>query len=309
VGPGRGAYDSLGNFVGTGNYDLVLVNGTTLTRVARAASSARLSWMFGAGDDWRGSRVEFLFESDARRRGDLRGADLFLSPGVALADTELARGTVLQRLDTELAPGSPLANVRLELERRVSGDRSYSDFDQTLDDRTGLLRWRGRARGPWSVELDGRAHRQSAGQTLAGSAASNTRTLDEVELSAQLGFSPGARLRVAVVGDGLWQRPREGFGASDELTQRTLRLGPDLGLAVGPRGRLDAGVRRGFVTGPTLPPLVPSIDPLGPPRWDANARFDYRLFEVATVGMTILYQERPNQPTQLNGRAEVRAFF
>jgi hypothetical protein len=95
----------------------------------------------------------------------------------------------------------------------------------------------------------------------------------------------------------------------DDLTQRTIRIGPDLGIAVGPRGRLDAGVRRGFVTGPALPPLVPSIDPLGPPRWDANGRFDYRLFEVATVGMTILYQERPNQPTQLNGRAEVRAFF
>jgi hypothetical protein len=309
VGPGRGAYDSLGNFVGTGNYDLVLVNGTTLTRVTRAASNVRLAWTFGANDDWRGSRVEFLFESDARRRGDLRGSDLFLPPGTALGDTALARGTVLQRLETELAPGSPLTNLRLQLERRVSGDRSYSDFNQTLDDRTGSLRWRARSRGPWSVELNGRVHQQSAGQSLAGTAAQDDRTLNEVDLTAQLGFSPGARLRVAVVADGLWQRPREGFGSVDGETQRTLRLGPDVGLAVGPRGRLDAGIRRGFVTGPALPPLVPSIDPLGPPRWDANARFDYRLFEVATVGMTILYQDRPNQPTQLNGRAEVRAFF
>ncbi|HUK64408.1 MAG TPA: hypothetical protein VLV15_13770, partial [Dongiaceae bacterium] len=288
---------------------LVLTNGTTLTRVARAASNARLAWNFGASDAWRGSRVEFLFESDARRRGDLRGTDLFLAPGTALGDTALARGTVLQRLDSELAPGSPLANLRLQLERRVSGDRSYADFDQTLDDRTGSLRWRGRSRGPWSVELDSRLHRQSAGQSIAGTTTSTTRTLDELELSAQLGFSPGARLRVAVVGDGLWQRPREGFGSADDLTQRTIRIGPDLGLAVGPRGRLDMGVRRGFVSGPVLPPLVPSIDPLGPPHWDVNARLDYRLFEVATVGMTILYQDRPDQPAQLNGRAEVRAFF
>ncbi|MFI5371168.1 MAG: hypothetical protein ACHQ52_06380 [Candidatus Eisenbacteria bacterium] len=309
VGPGRGAYDSLGRFVGTGNYDLVLVNGTTLTRVARAATSVRAAWNFGAGDTWRGSRVEVLFESDARRRGDLRLSDLALSPGVALGDTALARGTVLQRLESELAPGSPLASVRLRLERRLSADRSYSDFDQTLDDRTGSLLWRARAGGPWSSQAEGRLHVQSASQSIAGTATTDTRTLDEAGLIAQIAYSTGVRLRVAISADLLAQRPRDGFGTSDGLTERTLHVGPDVGLGVGARGRLDVGAHRGFESGPVLPPLVPSIDPLGPTRWDANARFDYRLFDVATVGMTLLYQDRPDRPTQLDGRAEVRAFF
>ena len=70
IGPGLGAYDSLGNFTGSGAYDLTVATGAGLVQLARAASSAQVGWTFGSSDAWRGSRIEFVFESDARRRGE-----------------------------------------------------------------------------------------------------------------------------------------------------------------------------------------------------------------------------------------------
>src|SRR5206468_5615567 len=144
VGGGRGAYDALGNFVGHGDYVLGETVSAALDRVARAATSARLAWQFGTSDAWRGSRLEFDFESDAHRRGEFRARDAALPPGAALGDPGLARGSVLQRLEADLAPGARAAAVRLLAERRVTADRSFDNFAQGVDDRTLDLRWRAR---------------------------------------------------------------------------------------------------------------------------------------------------------------------
>src|SRR5262249_52561779 len=102
LGGGRGAYDSLGNYVGTGDYTLALVTSPNLQRIARAATSARASWSLPGHDVWRGTRVEVDFESEARRRGGLRGTDPLLAPGAATGDPELTRGAVTQRIEADL---------------------------------------------------------------------------------------------------------------------------------------------------------------------------------------------------------------
>jgi hypothetical protein len=126
VGSGNGAYDSLGNPVVNGDYDLIIETTADLDPLARTATSARASWQFGHTDAWRGSRIEASFESEARRHGELHASDAVLSPGTALGDTGLSRGAVTQRIEAELAPGSRAAAFRLRFERRVSGDRSFS---------------------------------------------------------------------------------------------------------------------------------------------------------------------------------------
>ena len=304
VGPGQGAYDSLGNFVGTGDYELALVTGASLQRIARSATSARAAWQFGASDEWRGSRVQFSFESDARRRGDLHASDAMLSPGAALGDPALSRGVVAQRLEADVAPGSRAAAMRARLERRVTADRSLENFSQTVDERNATLRWRPRPAPAWTAEVEARWKRQEARQAFFAGAAF-ARTLLESGGLAQLVFAPDARLRAAMSLDASWIRPEDAL--AEEAT-RTLRIGPDLGISVG-QGRLEMLVRRAFVSGPPALGLLPSADLAGAPRWEATTRFDQRLRGAVTMGVTFGYRERPEKDPEYDGRAELRAFF
>ncbi|MEK7823713.1 MAG: hypothetical protein AAB290_01580 [Candidatus Eisenbacteria bacterium] len=316
VGPGKGPYDALGNLVGNGDHDLIIEVSADLARVARAATSARATWQFGASESWRGSRVELDFESEARRRGDLRLGDALLSPWAALGDPGLSRGAVTQRLETELAPGSRLAALRLRLERRVSGDRSYANFAQTLDRRTASARWRARPAASLSSDVEARWKRDQAGQSLL-TGALYRRVLREVGATAQLVYTPDARLRAAASLDAGWLRPESGstgVATAVEAT-RTVRVGPDLGLALGPRGHLGLNARRAFVSGPPAVALIPSIDPAGAPRWEGSARADYRLHETTTFSTSFTVRDRggqvlpPAKATEFTGRAELRAFF
>ena len=87
---------------------LLLTVSPDLERFARTATSARASWAFGSSESWRGSRVEFTLEDEARRKGDGLLSDVFLSTGLALVDTALAQGTVNQRRASP-APAPPRA--------------------------------------------------------------------------------------------------------------------------------------------------------------------------------------------------------
>jgi hypothetical protein len=307
VGAGQGAYDSLGNFVGQGDYDLVLTIGTDLVRVTRAATSMRAGWQFGESEMWRGSRAEVSFESEARRRDDFLVSDAVLSPGAALYDPGLYQGSVLQRVETELAPGSPVGGLRLRLERHVTSDRSFENFSQTLDDRVATARWSVRPSTMTTGELEGRCRKQRASQALLGGGGFG-RALFELGSQARLTVSPNARVRAAAVADLSWVRPDDPGATTNEYT-RALSLGPELGLGVGAAGRLEFSLRRGFQSGPAAIQLLPSADPAGVARWVTNTRFDYRVHQSTTVGIAIGVIDRPPLRTVTNGRAELRAFF
>jgi hypothetical protein len=265
--------------------------------------SARMGWQFGSSDAWRGSRLEFAFESDARRRGEFLAADAVISPGAVLSDPGLARGSVLQRLECDLAPGARAGALRLLAERRVSADRSYENFAQTQDRRTLEARLRARPAAPLSAEVSARLRREEASQALAGSSAYH-RILNETGGGAQLVFTPDARLRVSGVADVAWIRPD---GTSEPT--RTIRLGPDLGVTVLGRGRLELGARRTLFRGAAPLTLLPGLDPLGVARWEGTSRFDYRLRETTTLGIGVNLREVPGREPLATGRAELRAFF
>ncbi|HEY2956246.1 MAG TPA: hypothetical protein VGK89_13490 [Candidatus Eisenbacteria bacterium] len=303
AGSGLGQYDALGNFVGRGDYVLGEGVADGLDRVARAALSARIGWQFGPSDAWRGSRLEFAFEGDARRRGELRASDAVISPGAALTDGALARAAVLQRLECELAPASHAGAVRLFAERRVSADRGYDNYAQTVDQRALEARWRARPATTVTAELASRLKRQEAAQSLLGGAG-YARVLIESGGSGQIVVTPDARLRAAGTVDASWVRPE----GQPEYT-RTLKLGPDLGLAVGPRGRIELGARRSFVQGPPVATLLPVLDALAPARWEGTSRFDYRVRESTTVALSLALRDAPRGGTITTGRAELRAFF
>jgi hypothetical protein len=192
----------------------------------------------------------------------------------------------------------------------VSGDRGFTNFAQTLDARSASLRWQTRPGPALSTEVEGRWKRDEAGQTLL-SGATYQRALREVGANGQIVYAKDARLRLAAVGDAGWSQPVDG---SAEAT-RTIRIGPELGLAIGPRGHLDLSARRAFFAGPPPQSLVPAVGPAGAARWEGTARADYRLHESTTFSAAFTVRDRtgqvaaPARATELTGRAELRAFF
>jgi hypothetical protein len=304
VGGGRGGYDAFGNPVALGDYLLGEgTSGTALDLLARSALSAHVGWQFGSSEVWRGSRIDFAFESDARRRGEFVARDAVVAPGTVLGDPALARGSVLQRLEAELGPRARAGALRLLAERRVSADRSYENFAQTSDRRALEARWRARPAAVLSAEVSSRLRRDQAGQSFLGGTAYR-RVLIESGGGAQLVFTPSSRVRLAGMADGAWVRPEGG----NEFT-RTIRIGPDLGVAVLARGRLEIGARRAFIQGPALATYLPGADPLGTPLWEGTSRFDYRVHESTTFGLSMSLRDVPRRAPLATGRAELRAFF
>jgi hypothetical protein len=304
VGGGRGGYDAQGNPVVQGDY--LLADGVptaSLDQIARAALSAHFGWQFGSSDAWRGSRLEFAFESDARRRGEFVASDAVVSPGAVLGDPDLARGSVLQRFEAELGPGARTGGLHLLAERRVNADRAYENFAQTSDRRALEARWRARPAAAVSAEISSRLRRDEAAQAFV-SGSPYARVLIESGGGAQLVFTPSSRLRAAGLLDASWVRPEGG----DEFT-RTLKIGPDLGIAILARGRLELGARRTFIRGPALATYIPGADPLGLPQWEGTSRFDYRVHESTTLGLSMQLRDVPRRAPLATGRAELRAFF
>lgn len=304
VGAGLGSYDAFGNFVGTGGaYDLVLTVSPEFERLTRVASSTRAAWRFGESEVWRGSRIEYVMDDEARRRGALRVADGLLSTGVALDDPGLARASVTQRLEADLAPGSRSAALRARVERRVQSDRSFEGFAQTTDLRSGTLRWRARPTVAWSLEGEARAQWQQAEQIASG-AGQFARTITEQGVQMVSAWQPSSAFRAAWTVDAGWARPS---GATEST--RTLRLGPDVGFSLGQRGRSELSMRRAFLSGPDAVSLLPSADPAGAPRWEGSVRTDLRVHTTTVIGMSASVRERPGRAAIVQGRAEVRAFF
>jgi hypothetical protein len=303
AGPGLGAYDQFGNFVGHGDYNLALGVSSELERLAKTATHARGIWTFGASDAWRGSRAELTYEGDAQRTGAAEPSDVMLSPGAALTNPELTHGSVLQRFESDLAPQSRVAAFLVHVERRVTADRTYENFSQTTEDRQGSARWRTRPNHVLSNEVQFTLRRQSADQELAGLASAS----HEVETSAvseQLVAVPDARLRAAAAGELSFARAP----GQPEAT-RTLLVGPDLGLSVGKGGRIEVTARRAFVSGPPAIALLPSADPAGAPTWQGTARADVRLLQTFTLGLFTGFRQFEGRKAIVNGRLEMRAFF
>ena len=50
---------------------------------------------------------------------------------------------------------------------------------------------------------------------------------------------------------------------------------------------LQPNANQGASNGPPAVALLPSADPLTPPRWEGTSRFDYRVRESTTLGVSV----------------------
>jgi len=243
------------------------------------------------------------FESDARRRGELRTGDPLISPRAVREDETLARGSVLQRGVVELLPSAAYGALLMRVERRVNSDRTFENFGQVQDEKSATARWRTRLSPQFGTELELRARRREVSQALLGGGAFE-RSLEDEGGTAQGIFTPGSWLRAAAIVEASWSRPEGAIERS-----QVLRVGPDFGVALGTRGRLESGFRRTFASGPPALDLLPTADPLADQLWEANARIDWRLHESVTFSTSAQVRDRIGRSLLTTGRAELRAFF
>jgi len=90
-------------------------------------------------------------------------------------------------------------------DRRVNGDRSFQNFAQTTDLRSGSLRWRARPAATASAEAEARVTWQRATQAQV-SGGSFERTLVEQAGVAQWIWQPDVQWKVAAALEAAWAR-------------------------------------------------------------------------------------------------------
>src|SRR5262249_58667921 len=118
-------------------------------------------------------------------------------------------------------------------------------------------------------------------------------------------FWPGAGVGVAF--GGAANGPRLEGGGDPLSTAWT--FGPELGLTMFRQGRLELTSRKTVRRGEPVSAELPFGDPLGAILLETTGRFDYRLRELTTVGISMTSRDREGRRVESEGRAEVRAFF
>ena len=311
VGAGQGAFDSLGNFTGQGDYTVRLrEDPEDAERVTRADFSYRLAArLFGGpggaagasgGGLLRDLRVGTLVQSAATRRGGLTLGDFLALPSRLAQDEGFAAGSFLWRQELESAAGRPL-EILLRLERRGLADRQTADFATVQNAWVEEARARLRRGAAWLFQWSALAAQREAVQTRA--AAAVERELDELSTGLEATYARGERLQVTGVATLKW------VAARGEPTSTVGRVGPRVVYAAGDRLRAESQLRFAAVSGERVPTLLPEGFALRADRFDFRVNVSYRLRQ--RVNLTFDWSGRAPEGGQLTqtARTEVRAFF
>jgi hypothetical protein len=314
VGSGEGAYDSLGNFTGEGDYTVRLREDPGATeRVARASFSYRLGARpfagvrrgagggAAGGRGWRDLRVGTLIQSAAGRRGALEIGDFLATPRRLAQDAGIASGSFLWRQEVESAPEGRV-ELLLRIERRGLADRQYEGFATVQGAWVEEGRVRVRSGPAWLFQWSGLAAQREAFQTRPGGAGL-ARELDELSAGFEATYARGERLQLT--GFATLER----VAARGEETWVVTRLGPRVVYAAGDRLRAESQLRVAAVRGDRVPTLLPEGFAVRADRFDFRVNVAYRLRQ--RVNLTLDWSGRAGADGGLTqtARTELRAFF
>ncbi|MEO6461467.1 MAG: hypothetical protein ABIP29_00135, partial [Candidatus Eisenbacteria bacterium] len=240
VGAGSGAYDSLGNFTGRGDYDVVLVATGTFDRIAKTSGSYRLELRPGAalaessaaGRLFGDARISMLAQASAGRRGGFTAGDLFYTPKRLLSREDIAFGTYTIRPEVQFGGRTRFAQFLFRLERRSSADRQFAGSRTLRDEWSEEARWRTRPGPRWLSEVVLRLGQGTAEQSSGGGFAARRRLVTRA-VSAEATWLPKTEWRVGAVGS-VDQADVEDDAVA---ASRVVRLGPRLVWSRGGRLR------------------------------------------------------------------------
>ena len=312
VGDDAGAYDSLGNFVGRGDYDVVLVATGNFDRIVRTSGSYRLDLRPAAGLDPATSRgrllgdlrLALLVQASEGRRGGFTLADLLYTPKRLLTREDVVFGTYVIRPEVSFGGRTRYAQVLLRLERRSSADRQFAGVATTRDEWSEEARWRTRPDPRWLTEVVLRGTQGTSVQVVPGFP-SVERRLTTQAASGELTWLPAPPWRVGVTA-GLDRAELEGDAADPT---RVLRVGPRITWTQGGRWRVETLVRHAWTSGGSLPALVPSGFPVFPDSWDYTVETSVRVRERVSVVLSGTGRKPVERTFVHTGRAELRAAF
>jgi hypothetical protein len=312
VGPGGGAYDSLGNFVGQGDYAVTQVATGEFERLVRTSGSYRFEFRPGSAvadsSAWSGklaeSRVSVLVQSTLGRRGTLEFADLVYTPKRLLARDDIAFGNYLIRPELEVGGRSRWLGFLFRVERRTTVDRQFVGQSTTRDEWTEEARWRTRPGPRFLSEVSGRFGQSEAEQGNAGFAGISRRLVAQ-GLTAEGTYLPSPEWRLGAV----LSIDRADLADDSQDASRVLKIGPHLVYTRGGRFRSELQLRRAAIGGGALPVLVPSGFPVFPDQWDYTLETSLRVRERANLVLSGNGHQREGASFVHSGRFELRAYF
>lgn len=312
VGTGAGAYDSLGNFVGRGDYIVVLVATGNFARIVRTSGSYRLELKPGGGLDpgtpsgrlLGDTRLSLLVQASEGRRGGFTGADLLYTPKRILSRDDVVFGTYVIRPEIGFGGRTRWTQLLFRLERRSSADRQFEGAATTRDEWSEEARWRTRPDPRWLTEVVLRGTQGTAVQVAPGFGRVE-RHLTTQLASGELTWLPAAAWRVGVLGS--LDRAELADDAADP--SRVVRVGPRVTWTQGGRWRVETLVRHAWIGGGSVPALVPSGFPVFPDTWDYTLETSVRVRERVSIVLGGNGRKPVDRPFVHTGRAELRAAF
>ena len=312
AGPGGGAFDSLGNFVGQGDYAVTQVSTGNFERLVRTSGSYRFEFRPGnAVSDssaWSGrlaeSRLSVLIQSTLGRRGTFEFADLVYTPKRLLTREDVAFGNYLVRPELEVGGRSRWLAFLFRIERRTTVDRQFAGQSTTRDAWIEEARWRTRPGPRFLSEVSGRLGQSAAEQSNVGFGGTSRRLVAQ-GLTGEGTYLPSPEWRVGAV----LSIDRADLADDSEDASRVLRVGPHVVYTRGGRFRSELQLRRAVIGGGALPVLVPSGFPTFPDRWDYTLETSLRVRERANLVLSGSGHQREGASFVHSGRFELRAYF
>jgi hypothetical protein len=312
VGAGLGAYDSLGNFTGVGDYNVGLVATGAYQRVVRTSGSYHLDLRPGPalrdssawGRRLADAHASMLVQASLTRRGAFTLADLLYTPKRPLGNADVSTGTYLVRPELEVGGRSRWLSTLVRVERRSSADRQFVGQSTTRDEWSEEARWRTRPSAALQTEFVSRFGQSRADQATAPFAPV-TRHLRSASWSLEATVLPSPAWRAGLVGS----YDRADLLADADAPSKVARVGPHLVYTRGGKWRGEFLAHRAFVGGGALPVLVPTGFPTFPDRWDYTLDLSMRVKERANLVFSGNGHERAGAAFVQSGRVELRAYF
>jgi hypothetical protein len=312
VGPGGGAFDSLGNFVGQGDYDVVQVATGTFERLARTSGTWRVDLRpgnaFADSNAW-GRRLSTRgCRCSCRARSAGAAASSWptscTGPARILERDDVASGLYVVRPSSR----SAAARAGWDFSSGWSGARARTGCSRARRRRatSGSRRAAG-ARGPTRA-CSARSRSASARAGPSSPSAASARSSagwSPRAWTAEWTYLPDVVWRIGLVGS-LDRADAEDDGNEPS---RVARLGPRLVYTRGGKFRGELLVRRAAISGGAIPALVPNGFPVLPDRWDYTLETSWRVRERANLVLSGNGHERAGTSFVHSGRVELRAYF
>jgi len=309
VGDGRGNYDSLGVFVGTGDYDVDIVQSGETELLSRMDLSFRAN-LLGRSE---ATAPAFWRLVRATTFGRLRQAsrlafERLLNPfDASLYSTSRStvEGALTLRQELSMFPSARVSpGVRWERFRHVDG--RFANVRDRREEDVVALRVRSTPRSRWTVILEGTAEEtRDVVERLDPEYAREAEEYSSRDATGEVIFQPSPPWTMSMEGvTGRTERTGD-----DEIETR-VELSPRLTWAPGRLGRIEGRLRWVDVRTPLSrrrPVFGFGIGHASGVEWSLVA--DYRMRETMTVAGTLQASRPRGGETLYDGRMELRAYF